>query len=302
MFKGINAIQFNKRFSSNEACYEYLIEWKWGKGFACSRCGCDKSNKGRTYYYRRCKQCNYDESVLANTIFHGMKMPILKAFHMIFRLTAKKKGMSTTELGAEVGVEQKTAWLFKRKIQVAMKQDNNDKLNGHVDVDETVLGFHTGRAHGGRNLEKREALMIAVEILPDGRTGNMRMEQIENFKAETLKYALKDMVQATASMRADDYCSYHTLKHQGMNITIQRSQNGKAFEELHRQIMQFKNWLVGIHHKWSKEHLFAYVDEYIFRFNRRNERKNIFNNVIDRMMQQIPHPYPVIRKLCAYST
>jgi len=303
MFKGINAIEFNKRFSSNEPCYQYLIDLKWGKGFTCSRCGCDKSNKGRTYYHRRCKQCNYDESVLANTIFHGMKMPILKAFHMIFRLTAKKKGMSTTELGAEVGVEQKTAWLFKRKIQVAMKQDNNDKLSGNVDVDETLLGFHTGRKDGGRSLEKRKALMVAVEILPDGRTGNIRMQDIENFKADTLKYAIRDMIQPTASIRADDYCAYFTLQQQGMNnIGLIRSQKGTAFEELHRQVMQFKNWLVGIHHKWSKQHLFAYVDEYVFRFNRRNERKNIFNQVIEIMMQQVPHPYPVIKKLCAYST
>lgn len=302
MFRGINAIEFNKRFSSNEVCYQYLIEWKWGKGFSCSRCGCEQSNKGRTYYHRRCKKCSYDESVLANTVFHGMKMPILKAFHMIFRLAAKKKGMSTTELGAEVGVEQKTAWLFKRKIQVAMKQDNNDKLSGNIDVDETLLGFHTGRKHGGRSLEKRKALMVAAEILPDGRTGNIRMQDIENFKAATLKYALKDMVQSTASVKADDYCSYYTLQQEGMNIKIERSQNGKAFEELHRQIMQFKNWLVGIHHRWSKQHLFAYADEYVFRFNRRNNRKDIFNSIIGRMMHQIPHPYPVIKKLCAYST
>jgi len=302
MFKGINAIEFNKRFSSNEVCYQYLIAWKWGKGFTCSRCGCDQSNKGRTYYHRRCKKCNYDESVLANTVFHGMKMPVLKAFHMIFRLTAKKKGMSTIELGAEVGVQQKTAWLFKRKIQVAMKQDNNDKLNGNIDVDETLLGFHTGRKDGGRSLKKRKALMVAVQILPDGRTGNIRIQDIENFKAATLKYAIKNMVHSTASVRADDYCSYSTLQQQGMNIEIQRSDNGKAFEELHRQVMQFKNWLVGIHHRWSKEHLFAYADEYVFRFNRRNNRKSIFNAIIGRMMQQIPHPYPVIKKLCAYST
>jgi hypothetical protein len=63
-----------------------------------------------------------------------MKMPMLKAFHMIFGLSAaKKKGMSTTELGAEVGVQQKTAWLFKRKVQVVMKQNYKDKLNGKVD-------------------------------------------------------------------------------------------------------------------------------------------------------------------------
>jgi len=302
MFRGINAIQFNKKFSSNEDCFRYLIEWKWGKGFACSRCGCKESNKGRTYYYRRCKSCNYDESVLANTVFHGMKMPILKAFHMMFRLSAKKKGMSTTELGAEVGVEQKTAWLFKRKIQVAMKQDNNDKLNGDVHIDETLLGFHTGRKDGGRSLKKRKALMVAAEILPDGRTGNLRLQHIDNFKADTFQYAIKNMVQPTASMRSDDYCSYFTLQKRGMQLELIRSNKGKAFEELHRQIMQFKNWLVGIHHKWSKQHLFAYADEYVFRFNRRNKRKDIFNDLIDRMMHQIPHPYPIIKRLCAYST
>ena len=303
MFKEINAIEFNKQFSTNEACYRYLIEWKWGEGFNCSRCGCSNSNKGRTYYHRRCKQCGYDESVLANTIFHGMKMPILKAFHMIFRLTAKKKGMSTIELGSEVGVQQKTAWLFKRKIQVAMKQDNNKKLNGNVDVDETLLGFHTGRSQGGRSLEKRKALMVAAEILPDGRTGNIRMQDIENFKALTLKSAMKDMIQPAALIRADDYRPYHTIqREQVINISLERSQKGQAFKEIHRQIMQFKNWLVGIHHRWSSQHLYAYADEYVYRFNRRNNRKGIFHSTIDRMMQQTPHPYPVIKTLCAYST
>lgn len=59
---------------------------------------------------------------------------------MVFRMTAKKKGMSTTELRAEVGVQQKTAWLFKRKSQVVIKQNDDDKLDGNVDADESLLG------------------------------------------------------------------------------------------------------------------------------------------------------------------
>lgn len=302
MFKGINAIEFNKRFSSNDACYNYLINWKWGKGFHCSRCGCTQSNKGRTYYYRRCFRCGYDESVTANTVFHGMKMPILKAFHMAFRLSAKKKGMSTTELGAEVEVQQKTAWLFKRKVQVAMKQNNNDKLKGNVDADETMLGFHTNRKQGGRNLEKRQAVLMSTEMLPDGRTGNLRMQHIENFKALTLKYALKDMISPEASIRTDNYCGYRNIQVEMGNLKVEPSCEGKVFEEIHRQIMQFKNWLVGIHHKWSKQHLHAYLDEYVFRFNRRNTRKSIFNSLIGKMMHQIPHPYPVIKSICEYYT
>ena len=302
MFKKINAIDFNRRFVNNESCYQYLMERKWGKGYNCAYCGCEESIKGRTYFYRRCKICRYDESVTANTVFHGMKIPILKAFHMIFRLTAKKKGMSTTELGDEVEVQQKTAWLFKRKIQVAMKPDKDDKLNGNIDVDETLLGFHTGRKNGGRSLKNRETVFIAAEILADGRTGNIAMQHIENFKASTLKCALKETISENASIRSDNYCSYRTIQEDMKNLRRQSSENGKTLEEVHRQIMQFKNWLVGIHHKWSKQHLHAYLDEYVFRFNRRNARPMIFNSVINKMMQQIPHPYPVIKTLCEYST
>ncbi len=87
-----------------------------------------------------------------------------------------------------------------------------------------------------------------------------------------------------------------------MNIQTVLSKMGQSLGELHTQIMQFKNWLRGIHHKCSGQHLFAYADEYVFRFNRRNNRKDIFNKVVSRMMNQIPHPYPILKTLCAYST
>jgi len=83
--------------------------------------------------------------------------------------------MSTTELGAEVGVQQKTAWLFKRKVQVVMKRDNNDKLSGNVDADETLMGGYN-KNHRGRSLAEKEAVLIAAGQLPDGRTGNIRMQ------------------------------------------------------------------------------------------------------------------------------
>jgi len=300
MFKGINAIEFGKRFYNNESCYVYLVENKWGKGFSCSRCGHEKYYKGKTWYHRKCRHCGYSESVTANTIFHGMKMPVLKAFHMIFRLTAKKKGMSTVELGNEVDVQQKTAWLLKRKVQVAMKQNDNQKLKGSVDADETLVGGYTNK-NKGRSLESKEAILLAAEKLPDGRTGNIRMKHIENFEALTLKYALKDMIDDKATITTDNFTSYQQLKKE-MKIQTVLSNKGQSMEELHKQIMQFKNWLRGTHHKCSEQHLFAYADEYVFRFNRRNNRKTIFQKVIDKMMKQIPFPYPLLKTLYPYST
>lgn len=300
MFQGINSIEFNRQFKNNEDCYLYLIEKKWGNGYACSRCGCKESYKGRTYYHRRCKACGYGESVTANTVFHGMKMPMLKAFHMIFRLSAKKKGMSTTEWGAEVGVQQKTAWLFKRKIQVVMKQNDNDKLSGKMDADETLLEGYTKR-YRGRSLEDKQAVLMTAEELADGRTGNIRLQHIENFQADTLKFALKGMVENDATIRTDKHRSYQKLKRE-MHIKPVKSRMGKGLEELHKQIMQFKNWLRGIHHKCSVQHLHAYLDEYVYRFNKRNARKWIFNDVVEKLMHQVPHPYTVLKTIWACNT
>ena len=68
---------------------------------------------------------------------------MLKAFHIIFRLIAKKKGMSTPESGSKVAVQHKRVWLFKLKVQAVMKQDNNDKRKGNVETNETIVRGYT---------------------------------------------------------------------------------------------------------------------------------------------------------------
>ena len=84
------------------------------------------------------------------------------------------------------------------------------------------------------------------------------------------------------------------------NITIRYSEKGSNMEELHKQIMQFKNWLKCTHQKCASEYLFAYINEY--RFNKRNMRKWLFNDIIGRMMHQFPHPYQYLKIRCVYST
>ncbi len=94
------------------------------------------------------------------------------------------------------------------------------------------------------------------------------MQPIENFKADTLKYAIKDCVCDEAAIYTDAFHSYKKLVKEMKNITIHYSKKGSLMGELHKQIMQFKNWLRGKHHQCSKEYLFAYSNEYKYRFNR----------------------------------
>ena len=104
-----------RNVKEKDDCKQYLFDLTWKNGYQCRRCGCTKSHKGKTRFHLRCQRCCYDESVTANTVFHKLKIPLLKAFGMSLRIAVKKKGMSTTELAREFSINQKSSWLFKRK-------------------------------------------------------------------------------------------------------------------------------------------------------------------------------------------
>jgi len=113
-FKGVNAIEFYKRFQNDEDCYEYLSKAKWDNGnFICKKCGYNKYCNGKKPFSRRCLRCKYDESPTAGTAFDKVKFPILIAFHILFKVCVRKKGLSTLELSREFGLRQKTCWAFK---------------------------------------------------------------------------------------------------------------------------------------------------------------------------------------------
>lgn len=297
LFAGINAIEFARQFKKDEDCYYYLMNLKWGSGFICVRCGSDKCGKGRTSYYKRCKQCKYDESVFANTIFHDMRIPVLKAFHMAYRVICKKKGMSSVELSTEVNVQQKTAWLFKRKVQVVMQDKRKIKLKNEVVADETLVGGGR-RGSYGRHHNEKAIIHVAVEKLPDNKTGNIALEPIKSFKLEAMLHAVNENVEADATLYADDFPTNRGIKKRRPNTELIVSKGSLFFEELHKQIMMFKMWLSGIHHKCSEKHISGYTSEYTYRFNRRNQRKWILNNLLADMIYHKPSPYKAISALC----
>ncbi len=87
-----------------------------------------------------------------------------------------------------------------------------------------------------------------------------------------------------------------------MNLQTVKSYKGPSLEQLHKRIMQSTIWLRGIYHKFSNQHFFACPESYIFRFNRRNNRKPVFHKVIDKMMNPIPDLYPLLKSHYPYST
>jgi len=285
-FIGVNSIKFHNTFSTDEDCYRYLSEIKWDTGYQCKKCGHTKYYNGVRPFSRRCMKCKYDESPTAGTMFDKCKFPLLLAFHIAFKISTKKKGMSTLELSQEFELRQKTCWEFKWKIQQAMRSSKMYPINDIVHIDEFYIG---GEEEGkqGRSKGDKKLVIVALEIVPGG-VGRAYAQCIDNASANSFKPFFESYIGKEATIITDEWRGYIPLKKDYPNLSQIKSENGKSFQDIHIHIMNLKSWLRGIHHHCSKERLQGYLDEYHFRYNRRSNMDTIFDLLIRKMVYNEP--------------
>lgn len=286
VFRGVNSIKFGQRFKTDEDCYVYLSAIKWQAGYRCKKCGSDKYFSGKKPFSRRCRKCEYDESPTVGTMFDNLKFPLLIAFHIAFKISTKKKGMSSLELSHEFELRQKTCWSFKWKIQQAMQSRLKHPLQGQVHVDEFWIGGPEENKRG-RSKGSKKLVVLALEKLPTG-VGRAYAQVIDNASAKELRKFFGKFISKDANIIADEWSGYKPLRNEYPGLEQRKSANGKNFEDLHLHIMNLKGWLRGIHHHCSKERLQGYLDEYHFRYNRRNNMEAIFDLLIKRMVTNSP--------------
>lgn len=285
-YKGVNSIKFNQQFKTDEDCYSYIAAIKWENGYECRKCSNTKFMPGKKPSSKRCSKCKYDESPTAGTMFDKVKFPILIAFHIIFKIGTKKKGMSSLELSHEFELRQKTCWEFKWKIQQAMQSSLMYPLEGEIHVDELWIGGPE-QTKRGRSLGSKKLVVLALEKLPDG-VGRAYAQIVENASAKEFKVFFDKHISKSAKIITDEWRGYSPLRKDYPGLEQHKSDNGNAFIDLHIHIMNIKGWLRGIHHHCSKERLQGYLDEYHFRYNRRNNMDTIFDLLLKRMVLNDP--------------
>ena len=286
-FVGVNSIKFNQQFKNDLDCYEYLSSIKWvDETFECKKCKYTKYCAGKKPFSRRCIKCRYDESPTAGTMFDKCKFSLLIAFHIAFKISSKKKGMSSLELSHEFELRQPTCWEFKWKVQQAMQSSKQHPLLGEVHVDEFFLGGPEDQKRG-RSKGNKRLVVVALEKVKDG-VGRAYAEIIEAASSEEFKPFFKSYIDKAANVITDQWVGYLPLKKDYKNLKQIPSDEGKNFPDLHIHIMNLKGWLRGIHHHCSKERLQGYLDEYHYRYNRRNNMDTIFQKLIERMVKNDP--------------
>lgn len=286
IFKGVKTLDFTERFKTESDCFRYISEIKWEGGYSCKKCKNEIFCKGKKEYSRRCIKCHYDESVIAGTGFEKCKFSILIAFHIMFKVSTKKKGMSTLELSNEFGLRQKTCWDFKWKLQKAMRSSKKQLLDGEIHVDEFLVGGAEEQKRG-RSKGKKRLVILALEKV-DGGVGRAYAQVIADASSKSFMAFFEDYISKNATIVTDEWKGYTPLKKNYLNLKQIASNNGKNFLDIHIHIMNMKGWLRGIHHHCSKEHLQGYLDEYHFRYNRRGYLGSIFNLLVTKMIKSSP--------------
>lgn len=297
-----NQIEFEKMFTTEEQCLDYLKEFRFPKGYLCRKCQHNEywlNNRGIMV----CKNCKSELSITSGTIFHRSKLPLVVIFRAIWWMVAQKNGVSAAGIQRILGLgSYRTAWVWLHKFRRLMVFPGRNKLSGKIEVDETLVG---GKKSGkrGRGAEGKTLVVIAVEILEKG-TGQVRMSIISNASKKALKEFITENIEPGSTIITDGWKGYNGTSKNGYQHEIQNKTKLLDGEEIlpnvHRIASLLKRWLLGTHQNYiGEEYLSYYLDEYTFRYNRRksNSRGLLFQRLIEQGALHEPVDYKSIKRM-----
>jgi len=297
---------FLERFGTDEQCRDHLIRTRWPEGFRCAGCAHDRCHPLRARLALECAACGKQHSYMAGTIFEQTKTGLARWFLAIWLVTSSKGGISAMELRRQMGFgSYQTAWSWLHKIRRAMVRPGRAPLAERVEADETYLGAaKPGR--GGRGAAGKVKVAGAVESgrgkARGRRLGRLRLAAVPDVSARNLGGFIGENVAKPAAIATDGWSGYAGLAAQGYAhepVVLSRSWGEASLRlpAIHLVFGLAKRWLLGTHHgAVSKKHLQAYLDEYVFRFNRRTATSiaHRFARLVEHAVVTPPLPYSAI--------
>ena len=286
MCKILTLFEFQKQFSTEEDCFNYLFEYRWPQGFICPKCACTEYYMLSRQKRFQCKQCRHQTSLTAGTVFHKSHQPLRVLFYAIYLIGTSKKGLSAMELRRKLGIKSyKTAWLLMHKIRSAMATSGTFPLDHMVEVDETYVG---GYRKGARGRGATNKSLVAVAVETNGNTmGRAYLETIASAQSDDLEKFVHDHIALKTEVRTDGLKSYKFLadKYEHSPVVAKKMGNkSHLLPKVHIVVANLKMWLRGIYNSLPDRHLQLYLDEFTFRFNRRWKLENIFDKLLGRCL------------------
>ena len=235
----------------------------------------------------------------AGTIFDRTRTPLAVWFMACWLFASQKDGISALSLkrALEIGSNQ-TAWAMLHRLRSVLVRPGRERLRGEVEVDETYIGGEEPGLRGGRQRGKKVPVGVAVEREQPTGFGRCRMVPIPDASAATLRTFLQDNVEPGARVITDDWQSYTGAT---KDLYVHEPLKGASGQDaskllpgVHKVASLSKRWLLGTHQGSVDEaHLAAYLNEFVFRFNRRRSRSRglVFYRVLELAVAHDPIRY-----------
>lgn len=289
--------EFEARFSTEAACIEYLRERRWGGRFQCPRCGGGRAWHLRARPVDQCASCAYQVSLTAGTIFHGTRKPLRLWFRVIAEMLFSKGGCSALEISRRFGLRYATAWTWLHKLRGAMDRTFGDPLEGIIELDETYVGGAAPGQRRGRSPRGKSIVVGAAECRGK-HIGRIRLRMIRTASAlELATFALNSIVPGS-TLKTDGWRGYSGIGERDFRhrpTVVGNPKNAsRLFPRIHRVFGLLDRWLLGtLHGSVSPKHLQRYLDEFMFRFNRRTSanRLLLFDRLLVGALRRAPTTY-----------
>ena len=282
--------QFNAQFPTNDSCLDWLKAERWPSGLVpCEKCGKDRKHHrvtGRPAY--ACDYCGSMISPMAGTIFEKSSTSLRTWFYAMYLMSATRCGISAKQIQRETGVTYKTAWRMFKQIRTLMSEDVS--LEGEaVEMDETYIGGKKRKgSKRGRGGDHKTCVVGAMQ-----RGGSVMAIVATDATKKTLHGIAKEYILPETTIYTDDWRGYRGLDHVNSyeHKRINHSQGVYVVGTTHTNTIEgfwslVKRGIGGVYHSVSKKYLQTYLDEYSFRYNRRDSGQPMFTSLLQQASER----------------
>lgn len=273
-----NLLDLTDKFPAENDCIKFLANIRWGKKPVCVHCGSSRKiyviANGKLF---KCADCRRPFSVRIGSIFEDSALPLQKWFMAIYLLMAHKKGISSVQLGKDIGVTQKTAWFMLHRIRFAVRTKSFEKkLKGTIEADETYIGGQEKNKHFDKKTKNSQGRSLKTKTAVFGinqRNGIVSAQTVEHVSRKNIHGILMEQVSPSANVITDEWQAYNHLdEHFKSHNRVYHSKKNYVRGNIHTNGIEsfwaiLKRGIFGIYHQVSRKHLDRYVDEFEFRFN-----------------------------------